>query len=484
MELSTNEFLEFGNAAMEFVAKYMNTIRDKAVLPDVEPGYLSKLIPEEAPQKSEKWQDIFKDIERCIIPGMTHWASPNFYAYYPASGSCAATIGDLLSSAFNCIGFSWITAPASTELEIVMLNWLGKMLGLPEEFLNCSEGPGGGVIQTSASEAILVCLLTAKERTIRRVKKLHPDWDEGYIRSKLVAYTSDQANSSVEKAGIIGAVPMKLLPTDDACSLRGEALLKAVSDDLAKGLIPCYVVATLGTTHTCAFDKVEELGPICRDYDMWLHVDAAYAGSAFILPEYRYLMSGIEYADSFNFNPHKWLLVTFGCSAMWVRDTKFILDALSVHRVIFSYNQQNHKDAVDFMNWEIPLGRDFRSLKLWFVIRIYGVEGIQNYIKRTIQQAQLFEKYVLLDDRLELTSSSMSLVCFRLKGDSDLTKEFHRRLMLRRNIYTTVAVCKGKYVIRFAVGSRFSTDDDILYAWKEIKHVVTEVLRDADLTKG
>lgn len=483
MDLSKKEFLEFGNAALEFAANYMETVRYKAVLPDVEPGYLSKLIPGEAPQKSEKWQDVLNDVERCIIPGMTHWSSPNFHAFYPTGSSYPSIIGDILSDAFSCIGFSWIASPACTELEMVTMNWLGKMLGLPEQFLNCGDGPGGGVIQGSASEVTLVCLLVAKERTTRRIKRLHPDWDEGYIKSKLVAYTSDQSNSSVEKAGIIASVPMKLLPTDNACSLRGETLLEAINIDLANGMIPCYVVATLGTTATCAFDNLEELGPICKEYDLWLHVDAAYAGSAFICPEYRYLMSGVEYADSFNMNPHKWLLVNFDCSAMWVKDARPVLEAFSVDRIYLAHDRQDQAHVPDYRNWQISLGRRFRSLKLWFVIRLYGVEGLQQYIKHSIRQAQMFEKYVLSDARFELVCSSMSLVCFRLKGDNDLTKECHSRLTERKNIFTTIATYKDKHIIRFAVGNRFSTEQDIIYAWNEITTVTAEMLGTKDLSR-
>ncbi|XP_043257922.1 aromatic-L-amino-acid decarboxylase-like [Colletes gigas] len=474
--MDTKEFIDFGKAVIDFVANYTETLREKNVLPDVEPGYLSELIPKEAPQEAETWQEVLKDVERYIIPGVTHWNSPHFHAFYPTANSYPAIVGEILSSGISCIGFSWLASPACTELEVITMNWLGKLLGLPNEFLNCSEGPGGGVIQGSASEATIVCLLAAKEQKTRQMKRLHPEWDENFIRNKLVAYTSDQSNSSVEKAGILASVPMKLLPVDDKCALRGETLLKAIKEDLEKGLIPCYVVATLGTTGTCAFDNLEELGPICNEYDIWIHVDAAYAGAAFVCPEYRHLMSGVDYVDSFNINLHKWLLVNFDCSALWVKDSRRLIEAFSIDRIYLAHDKQGL--APDYRNWQIPLGRRFRSLKIWFVLRIYGVEGLQDHIRRTIKLAQLFEKYVKSDNRFEVvTDRSMGLICFRMKGEDQLTKELLSRLTDERKIYVVAATFQEKLIVRFVVCSRLSREDDIVFAWNEITKQAAEVLR-------
>ncbi|KAK2584770.1 hypothetical protein KPH14_007094 [Odynerus spinipes] len=473
--MDSKDFLDFGKATLDFIANYMENLRDRPVLPDVEPGYLNKMLPEEAPQKPESWQEVFKDIERVIMPGMTHWNSPNFYAYYPACFSYPSIVGELLCAGFGCVGFSWICSPACTELEVVTLNWLGKMLGLPSEFLSCSGGPGGGVIQGSASETTLVCLLAAKDRTTRRIKSLHPEWDENVIRGKLVAYASDQSNSSVEKAGLLSTITMKLLPADENCSLRGETLLRAIKKDLENGFIPCYVCATLGTTGTCAFDNLEELGPICNKYDVWLHIDAAYAGAAFVCPEYRYLMSGVEYADSFNVNCHKWLLVNFDCSAMWVKDSKYLIDAFNVDRIYLAHDKQGL--APDYRHWQIQLGRRFRSLKLWFVLRLYGIEGVQHHIRNTISLAQKFEDYVKSDERFEVISSVMALVCFRLKGDNSLTKELLARLTKRRRIYVIAATYRNKYIIRLCICGRMCQEDDIKFAWNEISEQATEILQ-------
>ncbi|KAL0115752.1 hypothetical protein PUN28_010937 [Cardiocondyla obscurior] len=475
--MNTSEFVEFAKATIDYVADYTDSLRSRNVLPDVEPGYLSKLLPNEAPEKSEKWQEVLKDVEQYIMPGITHWNSPHFHAYFPTANSYPATVAEILSSAIGCIGFNWIASPACTELEVITCNWLGKLLGLPDEFLNSKNGTGGGIIQGSASECTFLCLLAAKEHTTRRIKLLHPEMEENHIKSKLVAYTSNQSNSSVEKAGILGSMPMRLLPVDDKCSLRGETLKKAIQEDLEKGFIPCYVVATLGTTGTCAFDNIDEIAPICKEHNIWLHIDAAYAGAAFICPEFRHLMSGAQYADSFNVNAHKWLLTNFDASVMWVKDSRRLTEAFSVNRIYLTYDKQGL--VPDYRDWQIPLGRRFRSLKLWFVMRIYGVQGLQENIRRTIKLAQLFEKYVRSDNRFEIvTEVIMGLVCFRIKGDNSLTRELLDRLQNRKQIYLVVGTYQTKLVARFVVCSRLCQEEDITFAWNKISSLTSEILEE------
>lgn len=477
--MNTSEFVNFAKTVIDFVANYTDTLGDRNVLPDVEPGYLSKLLPEEAPHKAEKWQEVFNDVEQYIMPGITHWNSPHFHAYFPTANSYPAIVAEILSSAIGCVGFNWIASPACTELEVITCNWLAKLLGLPKEFLYSKEGTGGGVIQGSASECTFMCLLVAKEHTTRRIKNLHPNMDEGLIKSKLIAYTSDQSNSSVEKAGLLGSMLMRLLPVDDKCSLRGETLKKAIEEDLEKGLIPCYVVATLGTTSTCAFDNLDEIGPICKEFNMWLHIDAAYAGAAFVCPEFRYLMSGVQYADSFNVNAHKWLLTNSDASMLWLKDSRPVVEAFSVNRI---YLAENKKELLpEYRHWQISLGRRFRSLKLWFVMRIYGAKGLQEHIKHTIRLAQLFEKYVISDDRFELvTEVTMGLVCFRIKGDNILTKKLLDRLQARKRIYLIAGMYKDKLVARFVIGSRLCQKEDVIFAWNEISNQTTEILQEVD----
>ncbi|XP_028162826.1 3,4-dihydroxyphenylacetaldehyde synthase-like [Ostrinia furnacalis] len=468
--MDSQQFREFGKAAIDLVADYIDNIRERDVLPSIEPGYLIDILPENAPEEPGDWRDVIKDFNQIIMPGVTHWHSPRFHAFYPTGASYASMVGNILSDGLGVIGFSWLSSPACTELEVVTMNWLGKMLGLPEEFLNCSPGRGGGIIQGSASEATLVGLLVAKEKTVRRLLKQNPSLDEGSIKAKLIAYTSDQCNSSVEKSGLLGSMTMRLLKSDADGRLRGDTLKKAFKEDLAQGLIPCYVVANLGTTGTCAFDPLYELGPICNEYDVWLHVDAAYAGAAFICPEYRHLMKGVEFADSFDFNPHKWLLVNFDCSAMWVKDGLELIKTFDVQRIYLDDIKTDTK-VPDYRHWQIPLGRRFRALKLWTVINIYGAEGLRKHIRNQIDLAQHFAKLVRSDDRFVIEPEpSMGLVCFRLKDGDKITKSLLENLTKKKKVFMVAGAFRGRYIIRFVVCSRLTKREDIDFSWNNVKY--------------
>ncbi|KAJ8939239.1 hypothetical protein NQ318_015197 [Aromia moschata] len=480
--MNTDQFRQFGKAAVDYIADYFDSIKNRPVFHSVHPGYLQELIPAEPPRRGDLWKDVLQDVDRVIMPGITHWHSPNFHAYFSAANSFPAIVGEMMGAGFTSIGINWMASPAYTELEVAMMNWLGKLLHLPEHFLNCSDGPGGGVIQAyktyfqgSASETTLLCLLAAKEKKVRDLKALNPDLNDTEIKTKLVAYSSDQSNSSVERAGLLGSVPMRLIPADEDGKFPANKLLEAMRKDRAQGLIPCYVVACLGTTPTCAFDDLTELGPICNQENVWLHVDAAYAGAAFSCPEYRYLMEGVEYADSFNFSPHKWMLVNFDCSAMWVRNARFLTDAFQVDRIYLKSKQLT--SIPEYRHWRIPLGGKFRALKLWFVLRIYGVEGIQNYIRHQVALAKYFEQLVVDDSRFELCCSNMGLVCFQLRGDNELTEILFEKIIENRNIFVLSGYFNGKYVIRFSICSQLTERCDIDNAWQEIVSQAKFVLR-------
>ncbi|XP_050540688.1 aromatic-L-amino-acid decarboxylase-like isoform X2 [Daktulosphaira vitifoliae] len=488
--MDSEQFRDFAKTIVDYIADYTENIRDKPAVSTVKPGYLYDLVPSEAPVKGEDWKTVFADIEKIIMPGITHWQSPQFHAFFPTGNSYPAIVGDLLSTGIGCVGFSWITSPACTELEVQVMNWFGKMLQIPKEFLNESEGPGGGIIQGSASEATLVCLLVAKDRMTKHLKAINPQLDDGEIKSKLIAYTSDQSNSSVEKSGLLGSMHMRLLGTDDQGRLTGPILLKSIEEDRKKGLIPCFVVATLGTTGTCSFDCIEDLGPICNENNIWLHIDAAYAGAAFILPEYRYLMAGIQYADSFDVNLHKWLLVNFDCSALWVKNTNHLVNAFNVERMYLNHSYQSQNPQIpDYRHWQIPLGRRFRALKVWFVMRLYGVEGLQAHIRKQIELAELFGRLVEQDRRFEIvTPVTMGLVCFRLKGDNIWTKRLYESLMKSGKIYLVTASVRSQLVIRFVVCSRLTEERDVKFAWNEVSSLAdtitsTEEYKESDNIK-
>ncbi|XP_022109835.1 aromatic-L-amino-acid decarboxylase-like [Acanthaster planci] len=462
------DFRQWGKEMVDYIADYLDNIADRPPLSQVEPGYLRKLIPEEAPHYPDKWQDVFADIERIIMPGVTHWHSPHFHSYFPTGNSYAAILGDMLSDAIGCIGFSWISSPACTELEMVTLDWLGKMLRLPDSFLSCTEGgQGGGVIQGTASESTVMALLSAKMRSIRQYKALQPERDQYEIMSKLVAYTSEYAHSSVERASLISSVKMRMLPCDDKYALRGETLAKAIQEDKAEGLIPAFVCATIGTTPSCAFDNLEEIGPICEAEKVWLHVDAAYAGTALICPEFRSLANGIELADSFNFNPHKWMRVNFDCSAMWVRNQTDLVGAFQVDPTYLKHEHEGK--VVDYRHWHIPLGRRFRSLKLWFVLRLFGVSQLQEHIRKQVNLAHEFEALVRKDARFEIVADVvLGLVCFRLKGTDVENEELLRRVTKTGKVFLVGSHLNKQFVIRFAVCAPQTTSEDIHYAWNAI----------------
>lgn len=466
-------FKDFAKEMIDYVTNYLENIRDRRVLPTVEPGYLRPMLPASAPQQPDQWQDVMADIERVIMPGVTHWHSPRFHAYFPTANSYPAIVADILSDSIACIGFSWIASPACTELEVIVLDWLGKMLDLPQDFLASSGGKGGGVIQGTASEATLVALLGAKARTVARIKKEHPEMKESDIIGKLVGYCSSQSHSSVERAGLLGGVRMRSLLPDAGNKLQGATLEQAIKEDIAAGLFPFYAVCTLGTTSSCTFDNLEDLGPVCNANNVWLHVDAAYAGSAFICPEYRYLMKGIDRADSFNFNPHKWMLVNFDCSAMWLKDPTWLVNAFNVDPLYLKHDQQG--SAPDYRHWQIPLGRRFRSLKLWFVLRLYGIENLQKHIRKHIMLAKHFESLVRSDDRFEITQEVlMGLVCFRAKGTNESNESLLKKINGRGVIHMVPSKIGDCYFLRMAVCSKYTEIEDIELSWKEVKAAADE----------
>lgn len=480
---TTKEFRTVGKEMVDYICDYMDTIEKRPPLSQVSPGYLQKLIPKEAPKKPELWEDIKTDIERVIMPGVTHWQSPHFHAYFPTANSFPAILGDMLSGAISCVGFSWIASPACTELETIVMDWLGKMIKLPETFLAGDDGLGGGVIQGTASESTVVALLAAKMRMIRKQQEIDPDLDQFDILPKLVAYTSDQCHSSVERAALIASVRMRTLQTDDRHALRGDVLLEAMKEDRARGLIPTFVCVTLGTTNSLAFDRLSEIGPVCKDGDVWLHIDAAYAGAAFICPEYRSLLNGVEYASSFNFNPHKFMRVNFDMSAMWVKDKRDIVGAFHVDPV---YLQHEHQGQVtDYRHWQIPLGRRFRSLKLWFVLRMFGVEKLQEHIRYQVKLAREFKALVMSDSRFTIEAEViLGLVCFRLKGSNQRNRELLERINKSGKIHMIGTELKGRYILRFAVCSAETESRHVMYAWKVIKSTTNELLSEVNGIKN
>jgi len=472
------EYRVKGKEMVDYIADYLENIRERRVFPDVKPGYLRELLPDAAPHEGEEFDKIFADIERVIMPGVTHWQSPYMHAYFPALNSYPSLLGDMLADGINCLGFTWASSPACTELESLVMDWLGQAIGLPAEFLHKTQGSlGGGVIQTTASESTFVCLLAGRTEAIKRFQTMFPDIEDAEINSRLVGYCSDQAHSSVEKAGLIGLVKLRYIESDENLSLRGDKLKEAIKKDRENGLVPFFLCATLGTTGACAFDNLQELGPICQEEQMWLHVDAAYAGSAFVCPEFRKWMKGIEFADSIAFNPSKWLMVHFDCTAMWVKNSRSLHRTFNVEPLYLQH--ENTGLAIDYMHWQVPLSKRFRALKLWFVLRNYGISGLQKMIRENVRLAQKFEALVRSDNRFEIPAARhMGMVVFRLRGECAMTEKLLKKLNSSGKMHAVPCCIKGQYVIRFTITSQRTTAQDITRDWALIRSTATDVLEE------
>ncbi|KAL6703937.1 hypothetical protein ACN47E_008973 [Coniothyrium glycines] len=420
--MDSSEFREAAKGAIDEIASYYDTLEDRPVLPSVAPGYLRPLLPASAPEHGESWDKIQADIDRVIIPGLTHWQSPKFMAFFPCNSSFPAMLGDMYSGAFNAAAFNWVCSPAITELETVMMDWVAKLIALPKEFL--SDGEGGGIIQGTASEVIVTAVVAARERIIRRKLGDMPEGEERMdraadIRGKLVALGSEHAHSSTQKAAIIAGTRFRKVPgpKETGFSVTASALRQTIEECRSKGLEPFYFTITIGSTGTCAIDDLVGIAQLAKEYpDIWVHVDAAYAGSALVCPEYQYLCPPIAAFDSFNFNLHKWLLVNFDCSVFFIKKRKDLMDTYSITP---SYLRNPHSDqgmVTDYRDWQIPLGRRFRSLKVWFVLRSYGVTGLQAFIRKHIKLGEYFHGLLLSRQDLFaiVTKPAFGLVTFQV----------------------------------------------------------------------
>jgi aromatic-L-amino-acid decarboxylase len=463
--MDPQQFREFGRAVVDWIANYYEKIDKLPVLSQVAPGEIRGTLPAEAPGKPEAFAEILRSMDEVILPGVTHWQSPNFFAYFPANASGPAIFGDLLSSALGVQGMLWATSPACTELETHVLDWLVPMLGLPEKFL--STGKGGGVIQDTASSSSLCAMLAARERATNYGS------NRTGASGKLVAYTSSHAHSSIEKAAMvagIGTDNLRLIEVDERFAMRPEALLKQIASDRESGMKPFFVSATVGTTSSNALDPLPAIGNICRDHNLWFHVDAAMSGTAALCPEFRYIQDGLDFADSYTFNPHKWMFTNFDCNCFYVADRKALIDTLSISPE-YLRNQATESGAVfDYRDWHIPLGRRFRSLKLWFVIRYYGFEGLQYHVRRHIAMAQQFLGWVQQDSRFEVAAPApLNLVCFRHRGGDSSNEQLMNRLNRSGDLYLTHTRLDGKFTLRFCVGQTNTEPRHVERAWKRIQ---------------
>jgi aromatic-L-amino-acid decarboxylase len=469
--MTPDEFRRYGRAAVDWIADYYEDIESYSVLSRVQPGEIRATLPPEPPLQGEPFEDMLKDVSDLLLPGITHWQSPNFFAYFPANSSAPAVLGELLSAGLGVQGMLWATSPACTELETHVLDWVADMLALPGNFK--SDSTGGGVIQDTASSASLCALLAARERATNF------DSNQRGLSADLVAYTSSQAHSSIEKAVKIaglGEHNLRLIEVDENYAMRPKALRIQIEQDRQAGLTPAFVCATVGTTSSNALDPLPEIGRICRDEGLWLHVDAAMAGTAAICPEFRYIQDGLELADSYCFNPHKWMFTNFDCDCFYVADRAALIQTLSVLPE-YLRNQATETGAViDYRDWHIPLGRRFRALKLWFVIRHYGVEGLRYHIRRHVSLAQEFASWVAADKNFEIVAPvPLNLVCFRHIGGDDFNQRLLEDLNQTGDLYLTHTKLDDQYVLRLCIGQTYTEERHVQGAWEKIQHMAAEL---------
>ncbi|GIV78923.1 MAG: aromatic-L-amino-acid decarboxylase [Litorilinea sp.] len=478
--MTPEEFRRYGRAVVDWIADYYERVESFPVLAQVEPGQIRASLPAEPPQQGEPFDAILADVERVILPGITHWQSPNFFAFFPANASGPSILAELLSAGLGVQGMLWATSPACTELETHVLDWLVQMLDLPRHFLSTSNG--GGVIQDSASSASLCALLAARERAT------HFESNARGCDGRLVAYVSSQTHSSVEKAVKIaglGAENLRVIPVDETFAMQPEALARQIQEDRRRGLVPCFVAATVGTTSSHAVDPLPAIGRICQEENVWLHVDGAMAGTAALCPEFRHIHDGLELADSYCFNPHKWMFTNFDCSCFYVRDRQVLIRTLSVLPE-YLRNQATESGAViDYRDWQIPLGRRFRALKLWFVIRHYGVQGLQHHIRRHVALAQEFARWVQADPRFELAAPApLNLVCFRHRAGDEINQQLLDRLNRSGRLYLTHTRLDGRLTLRMSIGQTHTERRHVEQAWSLITGLADELTPSADRAAG
>ena len=464
--MSPEEFRKYAHELVEWMTGYMENVEKYPVKSSVIPGEIFGKIPDTPPLKPEPFSDLMRDVEEIIMPGITHWQNPNFFAYFPANTSPPSVLAEMMIATLGTQCMIWETSPAAAELEEKMMIWLRDMIGLPAQF--------EGVIQDSASTATLAAILSAREKISGFLIN-----EEGAERAGTYrVYCSEQTHSSVEKAVKICGIGRKNLvkiPVKNDFSMDPEKLRQAIITDRGMGYHCCCVVATIGTTGTTAVDPIKSIGEICHEYDIWLHVDGAMAGSALILPEFQWMLEGKEFIDSFVFNPHKWLFTNFDCSAYFVRDA---LSLIKTFEILPEYLRTRTRGKVnDYRDWGVPLGRRFRALKLWSVIRSYGIEELRNKLRYHIQIAARLAAMIAGESDFEILAAvTICVVCFRYKPAgydekqiNSLNENLNHQLNDSGKLYLSHTALDGKYTLRMVTAQTNVTLEHVEKAWVSIK---------------
>jgi aromatic-L-amino-acid/L-tryptophan decarboxylase len=457
--MTPDEFRLHGHALVDWVAEYMARVGELPVQAKVEPGDVRAMLPATAPEDPEPFELLVRDLDAVVLPGITQWQSPGWFAYFPANTSPPSILAELVTAALGVQGMLWSTSPAVTEIEAHVLDWLVDLLGLPQEW-KTAVGPGGGVIQMSASDSTHVAHVVARQLAV----------DNGASTDDIVAYSSSQAHSSIEKgARVAGIRHVRLIDVDERFALRPESLAAAIEQDLADRLVPAIVTSAIGTTATAAVDPVRDVATIAQRHGLWHHVDAAYAGSAMICPEFRVHQQGVERADSYAFNPHKWMFTNFDCSVFWVADRAPLIRTMSILPPYLQNAASASGDVIDYRDWHVPLGRRFRALKLWWVLRSYGARGIRHHIREHVRLAQRFGDLVDEHPSLVCTAPvSFGLVCFAHVDGNGATNALAEAINAADNVYLTPSTIDEQRFLRVSIGATATTEQDVERLWSII----------------
>jgi aromatic-L-amino-acid decarboxylase len=416
-------------------------------------------------------EKMMHDVDKLIMPGITHWQSPNFYAYFPSNTSFPSILGDLVSSGLGVQGMIWATSPAATELETRVLDWLAEMMGMPENFKSTSTG--GGVLQDTASTSALTAVIAARERATKFKS------NEKGIQQKLIAYISTQTHSSLEKAikiAGIGKENLRLIDVDEQFAMQPDLLQAQIQKDKKKGYTPFFICAALGTTSSNAVDPIQKIGEIAKKENCWFHIDAAMSGSAMLCPEFRHFQEGVELADSYCFNPHKWMFTNFDCDVFWVANRAELINTFSILPEYLRNQATESGQVFDYRDWHIQLGRRFRSLKLWFVIRHYGVEGLQHHIRKHIEIAQKFTNWVKESNDFDIyVEPPFNLVCFYHKAGDDFNMKLMNAVNKTGKAFFTHTKLRGQVVLRMSIGQTTSDEKHVKATWDLIQEIAGKI---------
>lgn len=452
--MSPEEFRRHGYALIDWLAEYQQRVEDFPVMSQVAPGDIARMLPETAPEEGEPFEALIEDLDRVVMPGVTHWQSPSWFAYFPANASPPSILAEMVSAGLGLQGMLWSTSPAATEIEMKVLDWLVDLMGLPHGWR--SEGPGGGVIQMSASDATHIALVVARRRKREEARS-----------ENMVVYVSNQAHFSIEKGCTVAGIGhCRKIAADEAFAMDPGALRASIESDIESGLLPIAVVSAVGTTATTAVDPLPEIADIAGQHDLWHHVDAAYAGTAMLCEEFRVHQPALDGVDSYTFNPHKWMLVNFDCNVLWVADRAPLMEALSIVPPILRNTATDEGQVIDYRDWHVPLGRRFRALKLWWVIRSYGAQRLRDLVRSHVAMADDLASRIESDPRFELFAPHpFALVCFRHVDGNDTTRTLAAALNDSGKVAVTPSEVDGTAFIRVSIGQTYTGQRHIDALW-------------------